>query len=309
MGIKTALTTMTHAVGDGMANMSQLNDSQLREMEAKKAKMMTAKDRAMNDAEASRIAENHLQAIQAEVFRSYLPQLNQLYVPVNCANSINSEQSRVLYFDITRWVIDSNENNIEKLSNVYQVLHGEQCNIALLYNRTHDACKVTLAVSSDATSYDPTIVVGLGARLRSAIAGNFPGAECEPNNSIGKLAFPYEAKVSVAAVSNLATEKSEKFISQSIEKLLDGLVPTQDEENYTLMLLARPVNDTTPYITSLHNHYSAISPFAQMQKQFSITESASAMSSANLGGNIGVNVKVLNVGGNIGKAWNTTEQV
>lgn len=304
MGIKKVLSTVKNTVGDFMANLGDLNDSQLQELERKKKELLSVTDDAMDPAKAAKLVANRLTAIQSEVFRAYLPQLQQLYVPVAGVDGICADESRVLSFDVTRWVTDANENSIEKLSNVYQVLHGEKCNVALIFNRTKDKCRVTLAVSSENESFDPTIVRGYGARLRSAIAGNFPGSNCSATDTIGRIVFPYEGKVSVSAVSNLATEKSEKFISQSIEKLLDGLVPKQEDENYTLVLLARPVNDTAPYINALHEQYSAISPFAQLQKQFSITESATAMSSSNFSGGASYIVSA-----NVGKAWSTTSQV
>lgn len=304
MGIKKVLSTVKHTVGDFMANFGDLNDSQLQELERRKKELLSASDETMDPSKATQLIANRLTAIQSEVFRAYLPQLQQLYIPVDGMNDICADESRVLSFDVTRWVTDANENNIEKLSNVYQVLHGENCNVALIFNRSNDKCKVTLAVSSENESFDPTIVRRYGARLRSAIAGNFPGSNCADTDAIGRIVFPYEGKVSISAVSNLATEKSEKFISQSIEKLLDGLVPRQEDENYTLVLLARPVNDVAPYINTLHEQYSAISPFAQMQKQFSITESAAAMSSSNFSGGASYIVSA-----NVGKAWSTTSQV
>lgn len=306
MVIKNVLSTVTHTVGDFMSNLGDLNDNQLKEIDRKKKELLSVPDNAMDQEKAATVAVNHFAAIQSEVFRAYLPQLQKHYLPIEVASRTDTNGDRVSSFNITKWVTDANENNIEKLSNVYQVLHGENCNVALIYNRTKDACKVTLAVSSDNEKSDPTIVRGYGDRLRSAVAGNFPGSECsEPCH--GEISFPNDEKVSVSVVSNLATEKSEKFISQSIEKLLDGLVPKQDDENYTLILLARPVNDTTPYINTLHEQYSAISPFAQLQKQFSITESASAMSSSNLGGGLGFSAGI-DASVQIGKIWGTAEQ-
>lgn len=40
------------------------------------------------------------------------------------------------------------ENSIEKLINVYEVLFNEECNIALVFNRTRQRTKVYLAVGN-----------------------------------------------------------------------------------------------------------------------------------------------------------------
>ena len=61
-------------------------------------------------------------------------------------------------------------------------------------------------------------------RLRDAIRGNFPGAEFK-NDGIGIVPCLNNNKTySVATASNIPTEKSEKFVSQTIEKLLDGII-------------------------------------------------------------------------------------
>ncbi|WP_153053484.1 hypothetical protein, partial [Streptococcus suis] len=95
---------------------------------------------------------------------------------------------------------------------------------------------------------------------------------------------------SVATASNIPTEKSEKFISQTIEKLLDGIVPENKEQEYILVLLATPVLDVTDRKLHLSQIYSNLSPYATWQTQFQLTESDSRGSSATVGVNIGASV-------------------
>lgn len=52
-----------------------------------------------------------------------------------------------------------------------------------------------------------------------------------------------EKKYSVVTASNIPGEKSEKFVSQTIEKLLDGIIPYSKKSEYTIVLLATPIND------------------------------------------------------------------
>ncbi len=93
----------------------------------------------------------------------------------------------------------------------------------------------------------------------------------------------------MATASNIPTEKSEKFISQTIEKLLDGIVPENKEQEYILVLLATPVLDVADRKLHLSQMYSNLSPYA-WQTQFQLTESNSRGSSATVGVNIGASV-------------------
>lgn len=231
----------------------------------------------------------HLAGIEAEIFQSYLYGIKNFYEPVKADTPSGFweptvHENQVWNFDITKWVIDPTEDSIEKLCNVYQVLSGEPCSVALMYHRSKDGCQVQLATCNNKERAEtPETGRSISERLKKAVYGNFPGVECSK-----PMQFKHEFNNAVVAVvSNLATEKSEHFISQSIEKLLDGVVPQDDSEKYTIMLLATPVLDQNDRRQLLYQQYTAISPFAQVQKQSGLSESATIMSNANVGGNFG----------------------
>ena len=104
--------------------------------------------------------------------------------------------------------------------------------------------------NTDEEESDPTIAESFYHRIIGAIKGNFPGVELSGEDCTG---IPYclqdaihttsgemTAK-SVAVVSNTASEKSEDFISQSMEKLLDGIIPV----SYThLDVYKRQIHDS-----------------------------------------------------------------
>ena len=239
----------------------------------------------------------HLACIESNVFQSYLPQIKNLYEPLKEQQKNPDDKgnnwkpdihpTQVQGFDITKWVIDPNEDSIEKLCNVYQVLAGEECSVALIYRRDEECCHVQLVTCNNKEGAEqPQDGESPAKRLRAALQGNFPGVVCSKE----LIKNPIEAfQGSVAVLSNLATEKSEHFISQSMEKLLDGLVPGKNDiAPYTIILLATPVRNQADRRQELYNEYTAISPFAQVQKNTSFTESLSVMSNANVGLNLGV---------------------
>ena len=184
--------------------------------------------------------ERNLLATRCSVFHSYLPHVNSCYEPPKEDSRAQDEEAlsteannRITWFDITKWVSEPQENSIEKLSNVYQSLCNEQCAAALIYRRHIEKCQVTLAIANHSEEGAVTVVQGLNDRLRSALRGNFPGSEYtqasagilqdfevdSQENAENSELEPKEDPVYVSVVTNTATEKSEKFISQGIEKL------------------------------------------------------------------------------------------
>lgn len=131
------------------------------------------------------------------------------------------------------------------------------------------------------------------SRLLEQIKGNFPGAEWADENGAGILPYLKEERAySVASASNIPGEKSEKFISQTIEKLLDGIVPDKENKEYTLILLATPILDVEERKLHLSELYSVMAPYAGWQTDFTYTESDSTNSMATFGINAGVSAGV-----------------
>lgn len=296
-------TEVAKKAADGLAATSALSPQQLEAVEQKRQEYLSQKPDMNGDAVAEIISKN-LGAVGIEIYQAYLKQLKNVYKPINTAIGNFDELNRIRYFDISKWVTDSEEKNLDKLVNVYQVLSEEDCNIALIYHRTIEKCKVTLGVvNTDLSQPDPSKVKTYEARLQSALKGNFPGVELKTNmgrrDNYG-VGIPEELKSvikstdvkSVAIVSNLASEKSENFISQSMEKLLDGIVPQTQSDEYTVVLLAKPICNQLESKNRLFELYSALAPYATWQTNYTYTTSDAINSSANLGVNLGISAGV-----------------
>lgn len=288
--------------GEGIAALSALSPGQLQEMEAKRAAYLSQKPN-MSGEEAQSIIQKNMGAIGVEVYQAYLEQLSKIYSPVNIAMENFDEDNRIRFFDITKWVTDTEEQSLDKLVNVYHVLSEEDCNIALIYHRTKDMCQVTIGVvNTDERHSDPAIADKYYSRVTGAIKGNFPGADIQGMNSkfrdygvgipeclIDSQESVDEGRVkSVAVVSNVASEKSDDFISQSMEKLLDGIVPEDESQAYTIVLLAKPLKDQLDSKNRLYELYTALAPYAGWQTGYTYTESDGVSASANFGVNLGV---------------------
>lgn len=251
---------------------------------------------SMDDTAAEELTKRLLAASSIEIYNEYLQHIRDMYVPVKREIEYDGSFSaahNIRFFNITKWVTDKKENSLEKLVNVYQVLSDENCNIALVFNRTCDATNVFLAVVNTDNADDNVDVENYRKRLAEAIRGNFPGAEWTDKNGTGVLtclknSLPY----SVASASNIPGEKSEKFISQTIEKLLDGIVPDTKNKEYTIILLATPINDVENRKLHLAELYSALAPYAGWQTNFVYTESSGTNSMATFGLNAGVSAGI-----------------
>ena len=286
--------------GDKIADASALSPKQILQVDEKRNAYLSAKPDMSGEETHSNIQKN-MGAVAIEVYQAYLEQLGTIYQPVEDVFEKFDEDNRIRFFEITKWVTDSEEKSLDKLINVYHVLSEENCNIALIYHRTKTECKVTMGVVNvDERQSDPAIADEYYARLEGAIKGNFPGVDIKGINKDGfGIGIPdclldiggkeHNSK-SVAIVSNVASEKSKDFISQSMEKLLDGIVPSDKDKSdeYTIVLLAKPIKDQLESKNRLYELYTALAPYENWQTSYTYTESDSMSSSANAGVNLGV---------------------
>lgn len=289
--IRNGIVSAAEAAGDGIAKASQLSPAQVRSIDDKREKYLSEKP-SMDDDVAEELTNRNLGAISIEINNSYLPQMSTLYLPIQESDEFDS-LNRISYFEIVKWVKDPDEDNIEKLMNVYQVLSEEECNIALIYNRTVTGCSISFAVVNNGDDSDANEVNSYVERITGAVRGNFPGVQFgEEGSGIPKcLDFCSETSddnsKSVAIVSNLATEKTEKFSAQTIEKVLDGIVPKEQKEEYTIVLLATPVKEVDERKNRLYELYNALAPYSNWQTAFTYTQMEGVSSSATFGVNIG----------------------
>jgi len=294
MGIKNMLSKAGGKAGNAVAKFATLSPAQLEEVQNNREQYLSEMP-VPDDSAAIELTSRLLAASGVEIFHAYLPQLSELYVPVEKDAEYGKAfrpEYNIRYFNITKWVTDKKENNLEKLVNVYEVLSNEECNIALLFHRKCDGTEVYLAVTNTRNADSNSAVNHYKERLADAIRGNFPGSEWE-DKGIGMIPYLDEnTPYSVASASNIPAEKSEKFISQTIEKLLDGSVPDCVEKEYTMILLATPIPDVEERKLRLAEIYTGLAPYASWSTNYTYTESQATNSSATVGVNIGASAGV-----------------
>ena len=295
--VTSGLMTAADKGNNLIAKASGLSSAQLQNIEERRHRFMNEKPETSPEG-----IKRLLGSYAIEAFEAYLPQIATLYesIPINSEGDERSLINRIRYFEITKWVTDPSENSLEKLINVYQVVSRDNCNIALVYNRKKTGCQVYLAIVNNNQEDKPQIVDALEERIVSAMKGNFPGAEIRQRDKDSKAKDIYGIGVlpclemvdgrTVAAVSNIATEKSDDFLSQRMEKLLDGICPCDEEEEYSVVLLATPVKEQLERKNALSDLYSKLAPYASWQTNFIYTEHMAEGSAATFGANLGASV-------------------
>lgn len=293
MGIKNLVKKAAGKAGNAVSKLSSLSPDQLVKIEDAREKYLGERPSA-DDPVANELTSRLIAAAGVEIYDAYLPQIDKVYVPA--ASSVEygipfDAAHNERFINITKWVSDPEENSLEKLVNVYDALSNEHCNIALVFHRTRDAARVYLGVIDTENADNNVNVESYMRRLEGALRGNFPGSEWSGGVSSGTIPCLRGLRdMSVASVSNIPTEKSEKFVSQTIEKLLDGVLPRSRREEYTVILLATPALDVEERKLRLQQLYTGLAPYASWQTNYTYQESESEGSSATVGMNAGLSV-------------------
>lgn len=296
MGIKNIVKRIGNKAGNRIATLSKLSTGQVESIQLQRENYLLEEPKA--DDETARIrTERMMSASSIEIFNAYLSQIKELYLPMEKDAEYGSPfdpSHNIRYFKINKWVHDKKENNLEKLVNVYDVLSNEPCNIALIFNRTKTGTNVYLAVVNTDNDDNNVNADLYKSRLTEAIRGNFPGAEWDGDGTGILPCMDNDTAYSVATASNIPTEKSEKFISQTIEKLLDGIVPQNKKQEYTVVLLATPILDIEERKLKLGEFYYGLSPYASWQTDYHRMDNEAVGSSATVGVNLGASAGIQN---------------
>lgn len=292
MGIKNAIMRAADKAGNVVATVSVLSSSQLDEVDKKRTAYLSEKPNPA-DEQAVELTNRLLATAAVELHNAYLPQLRNVYAPIDPSieypMGFNADNN-IRFMNITKWIVDPNEDSLEKLVNVYDVLSDEECNIALIFNRTSASTEVFLAVVNSDNARDNIDADNFSRRMSDALRGNFPGSEVGPANRGPIPCLDNRRPSSVAAVSNIPAEKNEKFVTQTIEKVLDGIVPGRPSEDYTIVLLATPIHDIESRKLRLAELHTLLTPYASWTTNYTYHQNDSIGSSATIGINAGVSV-------------------
>ena len=176
--------------------------------------------------------------------------------------------SNIRALHIKRCVFDKEEKVSDCFKNVLGLFANSEDSLALVLRRTPDKTEMFFTVKN----------IGIGRNeesknnielLANSVRGNFPGTEVEVVKDSTEFLFKFDEAKAISVLSNVPSEKSESFISQGIEKLLNGVVPKSDSESYTVVFLMEsvPLIEVRNIINGYEEIATAITPFACYQFQ------------------------------------------
>lgn len=219
--------------------------------------------------------------------KAYLSNIDKDYEVLPFDESYNKDKdkeglARVTYeanirvLEVTRWVYDKEEKIEDCFKNVVSVFAASESSIALVVHRTPKGARTFFVMKNAGAGRNEDSKNDIGL-LNDALCGNFPGTRTEVFNARKtdpEKLFNFASYRSIAALCNVPSEKSEGYISQGLDKLLNGIVPKSDDESYYVIILAESLSQDT--LRGVLNGYqelaTAITPFAGYQFQLGRNE-------------------------------------
>lgn len=274
------------------------------------------------------------------VMRKYMPKLCSYPLKEADAGLKNSKIHNFLRLNkIEKIVYDSDENNLDKLMNVYHSV--ALCRGAVVQIILSDGESVACYLGIRTANMNDTAMCQ--SALAGTFEGNFPGSKMvcqlrkEADNCLEKVFVSETGEKDrvisiVSGIPGFRSESNKEFV-QGMEKLIDSM----DGKKYALVTIAEPVN-TEQMMHMKENYedlYSQLSPFSKITQSHSESDSNAIAESisdtisqtvgstvsdsesqsegktegtnASIGGGAGIPY-IASVNLNIGKSWGTSTQ-
>lgn len=284
---------------------------------------------------------DNLSKISYTVNKTYFSRLQDDYavLPFEKYNKGENQltyASNVRALRIDRFVYNASENSADCFQNVLSLYSGTSDVVAFVFKRIFEHTEIYAVIRSALTG-DGEYSTDAIKSLKESFRGNFPGSH---TNIIGFEENFLDADQvenalwagidigSIAATCNIPSAKSDKYLSQGIEKVLNGIVPQNEQEGYMVIVLAESLSN--PEVDTIISGYeemsTSIHPFISHQFQIgkstadtsgemssvSDTESTSIAITKTHSVRVGVNAsagskKTLSVGANAGYGYSRSK--
>lgn len=214
---------------------------------------------------------------------------------------------------INQLVYNREEKAIDCMKNILAAFSNSSDSLGFLIHRKHSEIDIYFVFKSSEKNNIAQVKNGVSL-LRDSFLGNFSGSKVTDvlNISANYEAFGYlRNSKSISVLTSIPSDKSEDFISQGIEKLLNGVVPNDDDENeYSILILAQALSEPTLQAiqSGFEDMATAIAPFETHQFRKGSSSSKTNGESSSLTDTTGVSHAIsktqsLNVGLNVGGSF------
>ena len=218
--------------------------------------------------------QQYFETLDVLLNKSYLNELNEYNVTEMGKDfELGTKYLRILH--ITKITYDKNEDNLDKLLNIYTAINSCQTTFFLILQSSGKSTDVYLGIKNNNlkkinTDYEV---------LKKSLEGNFPGVNSnnlysEDIDQISSSIFSEDNKsiTSVSCIPSLKNDDTEKY-AQGLEKFID----TMKNQKYTAIILAEPFSkqDIKFVKKGFEELYTNLMPFSETQLQFGENESDS----------------------------------
>ena len=174
---------------------------------------------------------------------------------------------------INQWLYDREEKVIDCFKNVISVFGGSNKTLGLVIRRTPDNVEMYFAIQNTLVGCNETSI-GDQELLAASFRGNFPGSKMDAVESaetekVMQGILQFDKYKSISCLCTVPSDKSEEYISQGIDKLLNGIVPQKDEDSYVIILLAQALDQESirGILTGYEEIATALTPHLGFQFQ------------------------------------------
>ncbi len=214
--------------------------------------------------------------------KAYISRLNSDYGVWYFDEKYNKEgtisyKSNIRAVKVNRWVFNKEEKPGDCFKNVLSAFADGDHTLAMVVTRCVDKAEMYFVIKNEGAGRNEQSADNLDL-LEGVLKGNFPGSKIEKlsfeteddeGNEMIPDCFSFGDRESVAVLSNTPSEYSEDYLTQGIDKLLEGIVPESPDEEYSVVFLAESMSQENlrDILSGYEEIATAIAPFATYQFQ------------------------------------------
>ena len=223
-------------------------------------------------------------------------------------------ESNIRAIRVNRWVFNKDEKPGDCLKNILSLFADGDHSLALVVVRKPKSTEMYFVVKNSGwMRYGDSR--NNRKLLNDAIQGNFPGTQtCELEVDEAQALLSFASSEAVAVLCNTPSEYSEDYISQGLDKLLNGIVPGDDLHSYAVVFLADSLKPGAirDIVSGFEEIATAMHPFVSYQFQVGKNQTDTQGEMSSIANTEGVSESVnkthsVNVGVNAGFSFGDKE--
>lgn len=219
------------------------------------------------------VDKSYLNYLEKDYFCIPFSQINTYEDNSHNTTDLISYESNIRGIQIKKWIYNKKESIGDCLKNVLSTFSDGDHTLAFVVSRTTCNTEMYFVIKNEGPGRNEDSRSNCNL-LVDSLKGNFQGSVIESKTVKDlKDIFSFQNYKSVSALINSPSEYSKDYISQGLDKLLDGIVPQKEDENYTVLFLAESLSSESirEILSGYEDLATALAPLQTYQ--FNKTES------------------------------------